>query len=94
VHSNAGITKRGARTIAPKKAKLVESSKTQKVQTTTAHLSGEWVAGRTLADSGVLQKLSAQLAAGTERRLAARVGHLELVAGGKKDKKKEIAEKK
>jgi len=61
VARNAGITKRGARTIAPKKAKLVEISKTQK-------------------------KLSAQLAAGTERRLAARAGHLELVAGGKKDK--------
>jgi len=86
VHSNAGITKRGARTIAPKKAKLVEISKTQKVQIALLTYQGiGWRDGHRV-DSGVLQKLSAQLAAGTERRLAARAGHLELVAGGKKDK--------
>lgn len=34
------------------------------------------------------QKLSGQLTAGTEQRLAARVGHLELLAGGKRDAKK------
>jgi hypothetical protein len=33
--------------------------------------------------------LSAQLSAGTEKRLAARAGHLELLAGGKKDAKAE-----
>jgi len=36
-----------------------------------------------------MRKLSAQLASGTEKRLAARAGHLELLAGGKRDAKKE-----
>ncbi|KAL2012996.1 hypothetical protein VTN00DRAFT_521 [Thermoascus crustaceus] len=35
------------------------------------------------------KKLSAGLIAKTERSLAERAGHLELLAGGKKDKKKE-----
>jgi hypothetical protein len=34
------------------------------------------------------------LTAGTERSLAERAGHLELIAGGKKDKKKQDAGKK
>jgi hypothetical protein len=36
----------------------------------------------------ILQRVTAQLTAGTERNLAERAGHLELLAGGKKDKKK------
>jgi Protein of unknown function (DUF2462) len=38
------------------------------------------------------QKLTAQLTAGTERSLANKAGHLELLAGGKKDKNKPAAE--
>lgn len=62
--SNAGITKKGRRTIAPKRASVKKTAQAQK-------------AG------------SAQLAARTEKRLAERAGHLELLAGGKKDKKAE-----
>ena len=36
------------------------------------------------------QKLSAQLSSSTELRLAARVGHLELLTGGKKENRKEL----
>ncbi|KAA8911861.1 hypothetical protein FN846DRAFT_934393 [Sphaerosporella brunnea] len=39
------------------------------------------------AQANLQKKLSAQLTAGTEKRLAARAGHLELLAGGKKDTK-------
>ncbi|TGZ80619.1 hypothetical protein EX30DRAFT_45960 [Ascodesmis nigricans] len=72
VSRNAGVTKRGARTIAPKAGKR----------------------GGQRAEMAKLQKkLSAQLTDGTEKRLAAKAGHLELLAGGKKDKKKEEAKK-
>ncbi|KAH0613741.1 uncharacterized protein H6S33_005627 [Morchella sextelata] len=40
------------------------------------------------------KRLGAQLAAGTERHLAQKAGHLELLAGGKKDKKKATDAKK
>lgn len=33
--------------------------------------------------------MSAQLASGTEKRLAARAGHLELLVGGKRDAKRD-----
>ncbi|KAL2218899.1 hypothetical protein M432DRAFT_614632 [Thermoascus aurantiacus ATCC 26904] len=56
--------KKGARTIAPKKAKLIKQHKMNK-------------------------KLTAGLIEKTERKLAERAGHLELLAGGKKEKKKE-----
>jgi hypothetical protein len=39
------------------------------------------------------QKLSGQLTANTEKRLAARAGHLELLAGGKRDSKKSATTK-
>ncbi|KAI1921397.1 hypothetical protein LOZ58_002278 [Ophidiomyces ophidiicola] len=54
--------KKGARTIAPKKAALVKQKKLNK-------------------------KLSAGLTAKMERNLAEKAGHLELLGGGKKDKK-------
>ncbi|KAL0634734.1 hypothetical protein Q9L58_006330 [Maublancomyces gigas] len=42
--------------------------------------------------NNLTKKLGAQLAAGTERHLAQKAGHLELLAGGKKDKKKPAPE--
>jgi hypothetical protein len=39
------------------------------------------------------QKLTAGLTARTERSLAARAGHLEMLAGGKKDKKENQGKK-
>jgi len=39
------------------------------------------------------RKLSGQLTANTEKRLAARAGHLELLAGGKRDSKKSATTK-
>jgi len=59
---NAGITKKGQRTIAPKRKNLQKQANFQK-------------------------QFSAQLTGGTEKRLAERAGHLELLAGGKKNKK-------
>ncbi|PGH17936.1 hypothetical protein AJ79_00835 [Helicocarpus griseus UAMH5409] len=58
---NALGPKKGARTIAPKKANLIRQKKMTK-------------------------KFSAGLTAKTERSLAERAGHLELLAGGKKNK--------
>ncbi|KAL7275497.1 hypothetical protein RUND412_001555 [Rhizina undulata] len=59
---NSGITKKGARVFAPKRATLIATDKLTK-------------------------KVTAQLTAGTERQLASKAGHLELLQGGKKDKK-------
>lgn len=54
--------KKGARTIAPKRASLIKQQK-------------------------VTKKLSASLTVRTERSLAEKAGHLEMLAGGKKDGK-------
>jgi hypothetical protein len=54
-----GITKKGARTIAPKNVNLIKQKKMTK-------------------------KFSAGLTAKTEKMLGAKVGHLELLDGGKK----------
>ncbi|KAK2837011.1 hypothetical protein FQN49_006495 [Arthroderma sp. PD_2] len=56
--------KRGAKTIAPKKSKLVSQQK-------------------------MLKKLTSGLTGKTERLLAEKAGHLELLKGTRKDKKKE-----
>ncbi|PUU74180.1 hypothetical protein B9Z19DRAFT_1093494 [Tuber borchii] len=66
--TNSGITKKGHKTIAPKKAVLVRANNLKK-------------------------KVTAQLTAGTERSLAERAGHLEVLKGGKKDKKEKEKEK-
>ncbi|PWW80878.1 hypothetical protein C7212DRAFT_289929 [Tuber magnatum] len=60
--TNAGITKKGHKTIAPKKAILVKANNLKK-------------------------KVTAQLTAATERSLAERAGHLEVLKGGKRDRK-------
>ncbi|KAG0130647.1 hypothetical protein HOY82DRAFT_562018 [Tuber indicum] len=65
---NAGITKKGHKTIAPKKSILVKANNLKK-------------------------KVTAQLTAGTERSLAERAGHLEVLKGGKKDKKEKEQKK-
>ncbi|KAL1956722.1 hypothetical protein VTO42DRAFT_6872 [Malbranchea cinnamomea] len=61
--SNTLGPKKGARSIAPKKANLIKQRK-------------------------LVKKLSAGLTAKTERTLAEKAGHLELLKGGKKEKKK------
>lgn len=58
-----GITKKGSRSIAPKKAALAKQQKLTK-------------------------KLSAGLTAKTEKMLGEKAGHLEMLSGGKKERKK------
>ncbi|OGM49077.1 hypothetical protein ABOM_002324 [Aspergillus bombycis] len=69
--------KPGPRQIAPKKQSLIKQQKMTKV----------------IFILFALQKLTAGLISKTERNLAQKAGHLELLAGGKKDKKKENGNK-
>ncbi|KAL9625473.1 MAG: hypothetical protein Q9160_000536 [Pyrenula sp. 1 TL-2023] len=60
--ANSGITKKGPRFIAPRKAALLKQQKASR-------------------------KMSAGLAARTEKMLGERAGHLEMLAGAKKERK-------
>ncbi|KAF2430404.1 hypothetical protein EJ08DRAFT_242596 [Tothia fuscella] len=60
--AGVGLTKRGSRIIAPKKAKVIAKKK-------------------------IIKKHSSGLTGMTERALAQRAGHLEILAGGKNKKK-------
>jgi Protein of unknown function (DUF2462) len=67
--SKHGITKKGARTVAPKKVNLVKQQK-------------------------ITKKFSAGLTAKTEKMLGEKVGHLEMLGGGKKGKGGKVKEEK
>ncbi|PYH79954.1 hypothetical protein BO82DRAFT_121948 [Aspergillus uvarum CBS 121591] len=95
--------KRGPRQIAPKKASLIKQQKLTKVRRRPSELDSvtedpdpnpppvpETKHGAT-NPSPATQKLTAGLTARTEKNLAERAGHLELLAGGKKDKKADAA---
>jgi hypothetical protein len=79
--------KKGRVEIAPKRASLVKANNLNKVTISSPSFPHILI----LNDE---QRLGAQLAAGTERHLAQKAGHLELLAGGKKDKKKATDAKK
>ncbi|ODH45238.1 hypothetical protein ACO22_00234 [Paracoccidioides brasiliensis] len=97
--SNALGPKKGARVIAPKKANLIRQKKMTKVGInfdeiiTLHHLQRALFTGHLCARKDIIlnsrvtfNKLSAGLTAKTERTLAERAGHLELLASGKKNK--------
>ncbi|PYI36447.1 hypothetical protein BP00DRAFT_106402 [Aspergillus indologenus CBS 114.80] len=97
--------KRGPRQIAPKKASLIKQQKLTKVRRLFLELDSitkplpkpnpkPRPRNKSMARANSLrrtQKLTAGLTARTEKNLAERAGHLELLAGGKKDKKADAA---
>lgn len=74
----------GARVIKPKKAALIKHQQIKKVSKECERYSRDCFLIP-------LQKHSSGLAAMTEKALASRAGHLELLHGGKKDAKAEKA---
>lgn len=80
--------RRGPQTIAPKKAALIKQTKMTKVRPATSTTTPSFpIQKYWLLIDGSVQKLTAGMTAKTERALASKAGHLELLAGGKKDKK-------
>lgn len=74
----------GNRVIKPKKASLIKQQQIKKVC-----LHDDHSARRVRSRLTRAQKHTAGLAAMTEKSLASRAGHLEMLHGGKKDKKKQ-----
>jgi hypothetical protein len=77
----------GSRVIKPKKTALIKKEQMKKVIEVFYIL-------ECTANASLSQKHSAGLTAVTEKSLASKAGHLEMLHGGKKDKLKEIAAKK
>lgn len=90
-NTNAGIMKKGRKEIAPKRPSLVKANNLIKVFPLLKPFCVSLLHIFSFADDN-RQKLGSQLAAGTERHLAQKAGHLELLAGGKKDNKKPAPE--
>ncbi|KAI5306296.1 hypothetical protein KEM56_001510 [Ascosphaera pollenicola] len=88
-----GKLSKGARVYKPKKASLVKQQKVTKVGP-HRHIFTRREIEIALNQSNCLrQKLTSGLAAKTERMLAERAGHLEMLAGGKKEKLETAQEK-
>lgn len=83
--------KKGRKEIAPKRPSLVKANNLIKVFPLLKPFYVSLLHLFSFADDN-RQKLGSQLAAGTERHLAQKAGHLELLAGGKKDNKKPAPE--
>ncbi|KAJ5586937.1 UPF0390 protein [Penicillium hispanicum] len=94
--SNAARTKPGPRQVAPKKASLIKAQKLNKSLTLSVrarlppsrpscHMDRSGPSS-TLLTLAAQQKLTSGLVAKTERSLAQKAGHLEMLGGGKKDK--------
>lgn len=101
--------KRGPRQIAPKKQALIRQAKMTKVRTVNHnsldfHRAGlspsplppffPLLVGNHTDDFLLFQKLTSGLVTKTERSLATKAGHLELLGGGKKDKGDKAGKKK